>query len=235
MELGFNRVGGRWVAEFEATGDFNLHIERRKRGSLAVFQKSTEAGQYASESSWSDSAETVVNRDFKVGIAPKHIKVVSSSEPTMAIVTMEGAASGGSTGGAEDNPDDYPLFIKWTLTCEAADGTIQTETTTTDDPEMNTHFARYTQGWDLESPFSTVLAELYYIKDGKQIPYIPQDWSLSAEANNGLDMSGLISTQRKNNTIIARYNNYAAKNFGGIEHYALTVGEKTYRLYIYGL
>lgn len=113
MELEFNRVGGRWVAEFEATGDFNLHVERKKRGSLALFQKSTEAGQYASESSWSDSAETIVNRDFKVGIAPKHIKVVSSSEPTMAIVTMEGAASGGSTGGAKIVPLTNQCRVTW--------------------------------------------------------------------------------------------------------------------------
>lgn len=32
MELNFIEVEGKWVAEFEAIGNFNLHIERKESG-----------------------------------------------------------------------------------------------------------------------------------------------------------------------------------------------------------
>jgi hypothetical protein len=39
MELSFVKEGGRYSAEFEATSDFNLHIEREDDGFLFVKQK----------------------------------------------------------------------------------------------------------------------------------------------------------------------------------------------------
>lgn len=36
MELNFSKVGNEWVAEFEATNHFNLHLERKGTGSLIV-------------------------------------------------------------------------------------------------------------------------------------------------------------------------------------------------------
>lgn len=101
MELEFKRVGSRWVAEFEATGKFNLHIERKKRGSLALFQKSVADGEYASESVWSDSAEAVVDKDFSAEIYPKYFKVTSGSEVVNGVVTMEGE---GNSGGVTISP-----------------------------------------------------------------------------------------------------------------------------------
>ena len=90
MELEFKKVGSRYEAEFEATGDFNLHIERQKRGSLAIFQKTSVDDKYASESSYSDSAEHIVNKDFSMLIYPKFIKVVSSSPVTRCVATISG-------------------------------------------------------------------------------------------------------------------------------------------------
>lgn len=90
MELEFKKVGSRYEAEFEATGDFNLHIERQKRGSLAIFQKTSVDDKYASESSYSDSAEPIVNKDFSMLIYPKFIKVVSSSPVTRCVATISG-------------------------------------------------------------------------------------------------------------------------------------------------
>lgn len=100
MELEFNKVGSRWEAEFEATGNFNLHIERKKAGGLAIYQKASADDKYATDSSWSDNAPAVVNEDFSMLIYPKMIKVTSRSEPIQGIVTMEGeGSSSGSTGG----------------------------------------------------------------------------------------------------------------------------------------
>lgn len=96
MKLEFKKVGSRYEAEFEATGDFNLHIERQKRGSLAIFQKTSVDDKYASESSYSDSAEPIVNKDFSMLIYPKFIKVVSSSPVTRCVATISG-------GGIVDN------------------------------------------------------------------------------------------------------------------------------------
>ena len=90
MELEFKKVGSRYEAEFEATGDFNLHIERQKRGSLAIFQKTSVDDKYASESSYSDSAEPIVNKDFSMLIYPKFIKVVSNSPVTRCVATISG-------------------------------------------------------------------------------------------------------------------------------------------------
>lgn len=105
MELQFNKVGSRWEAEFEATGNFNLHIERKKAGGLAIYQKASADDKYATDSSWSDNAPAVVNKDFSMLIYPKMIKVTSRSEPIQGIVTMEGeGSSSGGSGGLSIRP-----------------------------------------------------------------------------------------------------------------------------------
>ena len=80
-----------YVAEFEATGDFNLHIERVSDGRFLVHQKSVADGEY-------DIVDTVaymdldhkdtIDMDFVALVYPKWIKVVSEAEVTMGIVTM---------------------------------------------------------------------------------------------------------------------------------------------------
>ena len=101
MELQFQKVGGRYEAEFEATGDFNLHCERKGAGNFKLYQKGTPEGQYATESSYADhNAEAVVDKDFSMLVYPKHIKVVSEKEVTYCVATISGGGS------IDDNPTD---------------------------------------------------------------------------------------------------------------------------------
>ncbi len=105
MELQFEKIGKKWVAEFEATGNFNLNIERVAPEKIQVFQKGAEDGEYASQASWYNSyASAIVDYDFSALIYPKWIKVVSYSEPVQAIVTMEGESGGSGAGGAKIVP-----------------------------------------------------------------------------------------------------------------------------------
>lgn len=90
MELTFSKVGGRYEAEFQATNDFNLHVERVKSGSIKIYQRGSANGQYASESSWADhNAEAVVDNDYQMLVYPKFIKIVSASEVFSAEVTFK--------------------------------------------------------------------------------------------------------------------------------------------------
>jgi len=91
MELEFTKVANRYEAEFEATDNFNLHIERTKPGFIKIFQRGTPDGEYASESSWCEhSAEPVIDKDFSMLVFPKYIKIVSESEVTRCITTISG-------------------------------------------------------------------------------------------------------------------------------------------------
>ena len=97
MELEFKKVANRYEAEFEATDNFNLHIERTKPGFIKIFQRGTPDGEYASESSWCEhSAEPVIDKDFSMLVFPKYIKIVSESEVTRCVATISG-------GGIVDN------------------------------------------------------------------------------------------------------------------------------------
>lgn len=114
MELQFEKVGKRWVAEFEATGNFNLNIERVEPSKIKIYQKGSEEGEYASSASWEiNYAPSVVDNDFSALIYPKFIKVVSDSEPIQGIVTMDGeGGSSGSGGGLRPvTADDVALFL----------------------------------------------------------------------------------------------------------------------------
>ena len=47
MTLTFTKQGTKYVAEFTATSDFNLHIEKTGGGKVTFFQRSTPNGEYA--------------------------------------------------------------------------------------------------------------------------------------------------------------------------------------------
>lgn len=91
MELQFTQTGkGFYVAEFEATADFNLHVERKAIGQVLMYQ-STGTGDYALvEGVKQLEGKTVFDYDFTALIYPKRIKIVSMSEPTYAVITSEG-------------------------------------------------------------------------------------------------------------------------------------------------
>ena len=99
MELVFEKVGNHYVAEFKADNDFNLHVKRTKLGTLEVYQKGVEEGEY--DFAWSPGigARKVIDYDFAALVYPKWIKVVSGSEVTNAAVTCsngEATQIGGS-------------------------------------------------------------------------------------------------------------------------------------------
>ena len=102
MELNFVETieGKEWSAEFEATGDFNLHLERVKSGSLVVSQRGTPEGAYdAAFVKGMYEGGMVIDSDFGALVYPKYIKVVSGSEVVKAFVTCpngEATQIGGS-------------------------------------------------------------------------------------------------------------------------------------------
>ena len=88
MEINFEKVGNQYVAEFEATADFNLHIEREENGVLELHQRGSEEGKYDFAWSAGINGRKVVDYDFGALVYPKWIKVVSGSEVVRGEVTF---------------------------------------------------------------------------------------------------------------------------------------------------
>lgn len=90
MELVFNEVAEKvYEAEFEVTGDFNLHLERENTGSLVVSQRGTSSGEYVSSFALSTyEGQRVIDFDFGALVYPKWIKVTSSSKVVKGEVTF---------------------------------------------------------------------------------------------------------------------------------------------------
>ena len=92
MELKFTKEHGGWVSEFEATADFNLHVEGVYEGNVSIYQRGTAGGGYAfvKDSRPAPSAGTVYDYDFTSLVYPKFIKVVCTEEPTYAEIVTTG-------------------------------------------------------------------------------------------------------------------------------------------------
>ena len=90
MEINFTKQDGAWVAEFEATSDFNLHIEGVVEGNVKVYQRGSASGGYAYVRGATPypSFSNIYDMDFSALVYPKYIKVVCATEPTMAEVTL---------------------------------------------------------------------------------------------------------------------------------------------------
>lgn len=86
MELNFSKQGTKWVADFEAPSDFNLHIEREKVAYINIMQRGTALGEY--DLSKSFSADKIFDYDFGALVYPKWIRVISGSEVKNASVTF---------------------------------------------------------------------------------------------------------------------------------------------------
>lgn len=87
MEIQFTKQDELWVAEFEVTGDFNVHIERGA-GALRFYQKTAgSAYDYVSGMGYLGS-EIIFDRDFVALVYPKIIKISSETMPTVAVVTF---------------------------------------------------------------------------------------------------------------------------------------------------
>ena len=94
MELNFikNEATRYWECEFEATADFNLHIEGVPEGKVWIYQRTTASGEYAyiKEATPYPSLVDVYDFDFSALIYPKFVKVVCGTEPTYAEVVSNG-------------------------------------------------------------------------------------------------------------------------------------------------
>ena len=92
MELTFQKTADRWVAEFEASADFNLHIEGVVEGNVSLFQRGTASGAYAyvKGATPSPSYSRCYDYDFTSLVYPKFIKVSCATEPTYAEVVSSG-------------------------------------------------------------------------------------------------------------------------------------------------
>ena len=113
MEITFEKVNEhRYEAYFEALGDFNLHVERVKNGTLEVYQRGIAEGEYDFAWSAGIGARKVIDYDFAAFVYPKWIKVVSSSEVVTASVNFnEGGGSGSGSG--EISTVEYLDISNW--------------------------------------------------------------------------------------------------------------------------
>lgn len=170
MELQFEKIGKKWVAEFEATGNFNLNIERVAPEKIQVFQKGAEDGEYASQASWYNNyASAIVDYDFSALIYPKWIKVVSYSEPVQAIVTMEG-----ESGTIVDNPDDYEQEVLIEVV-DYNDKVVASHVFNRIPKDDENDISEYTSLANKAMPAKSVLVTYRYIKDDVAIAFIPKN------------------------------------------------------------
>lgn len=88
MELIFEKEHGMYVAEFQAMGDFNIHLERNDRGILNILQSTVADGKYDSISTHNVIQDRVFDCDFTAMIYPKYIKIISNTEVTRCVITM---------------------------------------------------------------------------------------------------------------------------------------------------
>lgn len=91
MELTFLLDGNKWVTEFEANADFNLHIEKGA-GSLSVSQTSVPGGKYDNVPSLRMSPEdSALDKDVTALLYPKTIRIEAyTKEAPYAVVSSEG-------------------------------------------------------------------------------------------------------------------------------------------------
>lgn len=91
MELTFLLDGNKWVTEFEANADFNLHIEKGA-GSLSVSQTSVPGGKYDNVPSLRMSPEdATLDKDVTALLYPKTIRIDAyTKEAPYVVVSSEG-------------------------------------------------------------------------------------------------------------------------------------------------
>ena len=88
MDLIFSNDNGIWVAEFEATSDFNLHIERDTEGRLDIYQKTAGSKYELVYETGYLYNRLVYDFDFTALVYPKQIKIKTKVRPQVAVVTF---------------------------------------------------------------------------------------------------------------------------------------------------
>lgn len=86
----FVKVGDEYVATFEATADFALHIERNEPGALSMGITSVPDSQYALVENFPERArhQTIFEHSFIGAIYPLAVQIKSATEPVLASVTF---------------------------------------------------------------------------------------------------------------------------------------------------
>lgn len=104
MNLEFTKNGDLYIAEFTAEADFNIHIEK-DAGFVTLYQTSVAGGKYEVVRSLNRNyLDPVIDAAHKVLVAPLYIRLVSSTMPSVAVVTFRdngGGGGGGCTEGEE--------------------------------------------------------------------------------------------------------------------------------------
>ena len=92
MTIEFLKKDEGWVAEFEATADFNLHLEGVVEGNVNIYQRTTASGGYTLVRGATPypSYSNVYDYDFTALVYPKFIKVVCPVQPSYAEVMSTG-------------------------------------------------------------------------------------------------------------------------------------------------
>lgn len=89
MDLTFSENNGVFVADFEATADFNLHIEGAKSSDFTILQSGVQGGAYdVVRDAGHYPSSDVYDNDFVALVYPKYMRIVSSVRPTLAVVTF---------------------------------------------------------------------------------------------------------------------------------------------------
>lgn len=88
MELEFGHTGDLYIADFAASGDFNLHIEQESKGFVDVYQSGIADGKYDLVKGVAHTYRETFDEDFVGVVYPKYIRVVLQSAPIKAVVTF---------------------------------------------------------------------------------------------------------------------------------------------------
>ena len=92
MELAFTKIDGLYIAEFQVSADFNLHIERDETGPIILYQRTTSQGEYdyVKNFGFKQDGDKVMDLDFQSLVYPKWIKIKSAVNPLVATITTDG-------------------------------------------------------------------------------------------------------------------------------------------------
>ena len=90
--LTFVKVGEEYVAAFEISANFALHLEREEVGSLSLGISSIPDSEFALVDNIPERAryQTVFDYTFSGDVFPKYVKVASVTYPNIAVVVSEG-------------------------------------------------------------------------------------------------------------------------------------------------
>lgn len=86
MDVQVKEANGVYIAEFTATQDFNIHIEKSCAAPTYVYQRTTDSGEYASLDYYGNYLNNqVIDTDLRAIVYPKHVMIVSECKMTLQV------------------------------------------------------------------------------------------------------------------------------------------------------